>query len=860
MNRKKTVIISALSVALFGTGVGAYQLGSYNAQKSDNSVSYVKTDKSDSKAQATAANKTPDQISKEEGISAEQIVVKITDDGYVTSHGDHYHYYNGKVPYDAIISEELIMKDPSYVFNKADVINEVKDGYIIKVNGKYYLYLKEGSKRTNVRTKEQIQKQREEWSKGGSKGESGKHSSAKTQALSASVREAKASGRYTTDDGYVFSPTDIIDDLGDAYLVPHGDHFHYIPKADLSPSELSAAQAYWNRKTGRSGNSSKPANSSSYIHASAPSGNVSTGRHANAPISIPRVTHANHWSKPAGNHATAPKHHAPTTKPINKDSALDKMLKRLYAQPLSARHVESDGLVYDPAQVNAFTAIGVSIPHGNHFHFIHYKDMSPLELEATRMVAEHRGHHIDALGKKDSTEKPKHISHEPNKEPHTEEEHHAVTPKDQRKGKPNSQIVYSAQEIEEAKKAGKYTTSDGYIFDAKDIKKDTGTGYVIPHMTHEHWVPKKDLSESELKAAQEFLSGKSEANQDKPKTGKTAQEIYEAIEPKAIVKPEDLLFGIAQATDYKNGTFVIPHKDHYHYVELKWFDEEKDLLADSDKTYSLEDYLATAKYYMMHPEKRPKVEGWGKDAEIYKEKDSNKADKPSPAPTDNKSTSNSSDKNLSAAEVFKQAKPEKIVPLDKIAAHMAYAVGFEDDQLIVPHHDHYHNVPMAWFDKGGLWKAPEGYTLQQLFSTIKYYMEHPNELPKEKGWGHDSDHNKGSNKDNKAKNYAPDEEPEDSGKVTHNYGFYDVNKGSDEEEPEKQEDESELDEYELGMAQNAKKYGMDRQSFEKQLIQLSNKYSVSFESFNYINGSQVQVTKKDGSKVLVDIKTLAEVK
>lgn len=860
MNRKKTVIISALSVALFGTGVGAYQLGSYNAQKSDNSVSYVKTDKSDSKAQATAANKTPDQISKEEGISAEQIVVKITDDGYVTSHGDHYHYYNGKVPYDAIISEELIIKDPSYVFNKADVINEVKDGYIIKVNGKYYLYLKEGSKRTNVRTKEQIQKQREEWSKGGSKGESGKHSSAKTQALSASVREAKASGRYTTDDGYVFSPTDVIDDMGDAFLVPHGDHFHYIPKADLSPSELSAAQAYWNRKTGRAGNSSKPSNSSSYIHASAPSGNVSTGRHANAPISIPRVTHANHWSKPAGNHATAPKHHAPTTKPINKDSALDKMLKRLYAQPLSARHVESDGLVYDPAQVNAFTAIGVSIPHGNHFHFIHYKDMSPLELEATRMVAEHRGHHIDALGKKDSTEKPKHISHEPNKEPHTEEEHHAVTPKDQRKGKPNSQIIYSAQEIEEAKKAGKYTTSDGYIFDAKDIKKDTGTGYVIPHMTHEHWVPKKDLSESELKAAQEFLSGKSEANQDEPKTGKTAQEIYEAIEPKAIVKPEDLLFGIAQATDYKNGTFVIPHKDHYHYVELKWFDEEKDLLADSDKTYSLEDYLATAKYYMMHPEKRPKVEGWGKDAEIYKEKDSNKTDKPSPAPTDNKSTSNSSDKNLSAAEVFKQAKPEKIVPLDKIAAHMAYAVGFEDDQLIVPHHDNYHNVPMAWFDKGGLWKAPEGYTLQQLFSTIKYYMEHPNELPKEKGWGHDSDHNKGSNKDNKAKNYAPDEEPEDSGKVTHNYGFYDVNKGSDEEEPEKQEDESELDEYELGMAQNAKKYGMDRQSFEKQLIQLSNKYSVSFESFNYINGSQVQVTKKDGSKVLVDIKTLAEVK
>ena len=55
---------------------------------------------------------TPDEVSKKEGINAEQIVIKITDQGYVTSHGDHYHYYNGKVPYDAIISEELLMKDP----------------------------------------------------------------------------------------------------------------------------------------------------------------------------------------------------------------------------------------------------------------------------------------------------------------------------------------------------------------------------------------------------------------------------------------------------------------------------------------------------------------------------------------------------------------------------------------------------------------------------------------------------------------------------------------------------------------------------------------------------------------------------
>lgn len=53
------------------------------------------------------------------------------------------------------------MKDPNYVFKQEDVINEVKDGYIIKVDGNYYLYLKENSDHKNIRTKEQIVAERE---------------------------------------------------------------------------------------------------------------------------------------------------------------------------------------------------------------------------------------------------------------------------------------------------------------------------------------------------------------------------------------------------------------------------------------------------------------------------------------------------------------------------------------------------------------------------------------------------------------------------------------------------------------------------------------------------------------------------
>ena len=99
---------------------------------------------------------TSDQINDEEGIEAEQIVVKITDQGYVTSHGDHYHYFDGKMPFDAIISEELIIRDPNYTLQQADIVNEVKDGYIIKVEGKYYLYLKDAKHTSNVRSVDEI--------------------------------------------------------------------------------------------------------------------------------------------------------------------------------------------------------------------------------------------------------------------------------------------------------------------------------------------------------------------------------------------------------------------------------------------------------------------------------------------------------------------------------------------------------------------------------------------------------------------------------------------------------------------------------------------------------------------------------
>ena len=110
--KKTTKYLTSLAL-IVAVGLSAHQLGYYQAShsaKKSNRVRYIDGQQVRKKTEEL----TPDEVSKREGINAEQIVIKITDQGYVTSHGDHYHYYNGKVPFDAILSEELIMRDPNY--------------------------------------------------------------------------------------------------------------------------------------------------------------------------------------------------------------------------------------------------------------------------------------------------------------------------------------------------------------------------------------------------------------------------------------------------------------------------------------------------------------------------------------------------------------------------------------------------------------------------------------------------------------------------------------------------------------------------------------------------------------------------
>ncbi|VJG59367.1 pneumococcal histidine triad protein D [Streptococcus pneumoniae] len=170
------------------------------------------------------------------------------------------------------------------------------------------------------------------------------------------------------------------------------------------------------------------------------------------------------------------------------------------------------------------------------------------------------------------------------------------------------QDLLDNDEIQVAKLAGKYTTEDGYIFDPRDITSDEGDAYVTPHMTHSHWIKKDSLSEAERAAAQAYAKEKgltppSTDHQDSGNTeAKGAEAIYNRVKAAKKVPLDRMPYNLQYTVEVKNGSLIIPHYDHYHNIKFEWFDEG---LYEAPKGYTLEDLLATVKYYVEHPNERP---------------------------------------------------------------------------------------------------------------------------------------------------------------------------------------------------------------------------------------------------------------
>ena len=697
---KKYLAGSAVALVL---SVCAYELGLHQAQivKENNRVSYIDGNQPSQKAE----NLTPDEVSKREGINAEQIVIKITDQGYVTSHGDHYHYYNGKVPYDAIISEELLMKDPNYQLKDSDIVNEIKGGYVIKVDGKYYVYLKDAAHADNIRTKEEIKRQKQE------------HSHNHNASTDNAVAAARAQGRYTTDDGYIFNASDIIEDTGDAYIVPHGNHFHYIPKSDLSASELAAAQAFLSRKGGQ----------------------LSTVEY--------RSSRAETRSSVRTSQSETPQN--PATDSESQSEDLASLLQELYALPLSQRHVESDGLVFDPAQITKRTANGVAVPHGDHYHFIPYSQMSPLEEKLARMIAV-KGQNGSVLP--------------------------SVTPlKPAPTTKPQAPAENRPTE-----------------FDVNQVVRKVGDGYVFEDKGVSRYVLAKDLAKDKIDAIENLLSKKTQETHNlvakKENVPPRDQEFYDKAYNLLAEAHKALSENKGRTSDFQALDKLAERLNDESSNKGKLVDDLLAFLApithperlgkpnaqiaytdDEIKLAKLAGKYTTEDGYIFNPSDITSDEGdayvaphmthshWIKkeslsEAERAATQTYAKEKGLTPPSTDNQGSGNTEVKGVEA--IYNKVKAAKKVPLDHMPYNLQHTVEVKNGSLIIPHYDHYHNIKFGWFDEG-LYEAPKGYSLEDLFATVKYYVEHPDERPhSDNGWGNASDHVR----KNKPEDSKPDED------------------------------------------------------------------------------------------------------
>ena len=506
----KKKYIAAGSAVILSLSLCVYALNQHSQQANTdkNRVSYVNGNKDTKKTE----NLTPDQVSQKEGINAEQIVIKITDQGYVTSHGDHYHYYNGKVPFDALFSEELLMKDPNYQLKDQDIVSEVKGGYIIKVDGKYYVYLKDQAHADNVRTKDEINRQKQEHGKD-------------EKGTNAEVSVAKLQGRYTTDDGYVFNASDIIKDTGDGYIVPHGGHYHFIPKSDLSAGELAAAKAYL------SGNTTALSQPLSVT----PNNGVTAADDGYVfnPNDIVRdtgdayiVRHGDHYHYiPKSSLNNLPSHSNTEEVGSSSSSVLSNATSHVH-------HEEEDGHGFDANRIISEDSEGFVMTHGDHNHYFFKKELTPEQIKAAQ-------DHLK--GANTTTPSASHDDHD-----EEEHDHHHGEDHDHR-------------------------------FDANRVISEDAAGFIMSHGDHNHYFFKKDLTPEQIKAAQDHLRGKTPVTPSPAHDDDDDDHDEEVHGHHHHGEEHGHGFDANRVISEDEQGFVMSHGDHNHYFF------KKDLTADQIK-------------------------------------------------------------------------------------------------------------------------------------------------------------------------------------------------------------------------------------------------------------------------------------
>ena len=481
MNKKKMIITGACGSLVIGLSAFAgYEYGKHQA--------YETTPLVQNTVQAKKINYS-DKVSS-------VVVSEITEDGYVTLHGDHSHYEKGLVPYNAKILDSLVYKNKDYKLKSEDIQYELAEGYVIKVNGKYYYYPKEGITQNNV-VDESTGK------------EISAHAHHHHHHHHGESSESKGSG-----DNYTFNPKDIVSETQDGYVVRHGDHFHYIKKSELSASQLSQAK--------ESGVNPSLASSAAGVTTPTSDGYIFKGesdiigRNSFGFI----VQHGNHqhiipYSQLRGTQWEYLLNGQGTTTNNTNTTVVNTPKTNIVNDNHHDHHEHSsehgDDYKFDPKDIVAEDENGYTVRHGDHFHYIpKNKVEKPAEtVKPAPAIPTPTLPEVNKVEKPVEAVKPAPVIPTPslpevNK---VEKPTEAVKPapviptpslpevKNEEKPKVEETIVRPSI----LSFAGvQFETSDGFILNENTVGTPTSLGLVIDHNGHQHFVYYKQLVNSKF--------------------------------------------------------------------------------------------------------------------------------------------------------------------------------------------------------------------------------------------------------------------------------------------------------------------------------------------------------------------------
>ena len=481
MNKKKMIITGACGSLVIGLSAFAgYEYGKHQA--------YETTPLVQNTAQAKKINYS-DKVSS-------VVVSEITEDGYVTLHGDHSHYEKGLVPYNAKILDSLVYKNKDYKLKNEDIQYELAEGYVIKVNGKYYYYPKEGITQNNV-VDESTGK------------EISAHAHHHHHHHHGESSESKGSG-----DNYTFNPKDIVSETQDGYVVRHGDHFHYIKKSELSASQLSQAK--------ESGVNPSLASSAAGVTTPTSDGYIFKGesdiigrnsfgfivQHGNHQHIIPySQLRGTQWEYLLNNQGTTTNNTNTTVVNTPKTNIVNDNHHDHHEH--SSDH--GDDYKFDPKDIVSEDENGYTVRHGDHFHYIpKNKVEKPAEtVKPAPVIPTPTLPDVNKVEKPVEAIKPAPVIPTPSLPEMKNEEKPAETVK------PAPVIpTPSLPEVKNEEKpkveepvvrpsvlsfAGvQFETSDGFILNENTVGTPTSLGLVIDHNGHQHFVYYKQLVNSKF--------------------------------------------------------------------------------------------------------------------------------------------------------------------------------------------------------------------------------------------------------------------------------------------------------------------------------------------------------------------------